>query len=275
MSMPHINANGVNIYYEVHGTGKPLVLIQGAFVSSTMWKPQIELFSKEYQVIVYDIRGHGQTGPTDAKKYSLELFADDLHALLDKLEIQKPVICGLSLGGMIGQVYAIKYPDDLSALILADTAVSMTLTFWDKMMVYFLAPKWVMLSTLRLMGVKNFIRFSFWYASVTRSKEWLGNEEIVEYEKNEMLSLEKKEYLKIFGSIYDFRLQDLENIHVPTLVLYGEFESSSVIKHHEKLHELIPNSSLYMIPNAGHTSNLENSEVFNSRLNDFLKDLRN
>ncbi|MFX0062118.1 MAG: alpha/beta fold hydrolase [Candidatus Hermodarchaeota archaeon] len=268
--MPVIETNNINTYYEIHGEGQPLILIHGGFVSSTMWQPQVDYFSNQYKVLTYDIRGHGKTGPSALKRYKIETLAEDLHALLENLEIQTPIICGLSLGGMIAQVYAIKYPDKLKRLILADTAASIALTFWDKLMVYVLAPRWLMLGSLRLMGVKNFINFSFWYAKYTRSKEWLGNEDITEYEKSEMLKMDKKEYLKIFSSLYDFRLQDLGKIKVPTLVLNGEYESKTVFVHAEKIKELIEDCEAVIISNAGHISNLENSEEFNQVIEDFL-----
>ncbi|MFX0093330.1 MAG: alpha/beta fold hydrolase [Candidatus Hodarchaeota archaeon] len=268
--MPIVETNDIKTFYEIHGEGMPFVFIHGGFVSSTMWQPQIDFFSKHFKVITYDIRGHGKTGVSTLKRYKIETFAEDLHILLKQLNLKKPILCGLSLGGMIAQVYATKYPDNLSALILADTAVSMTLTFWDKVLVYILAPRWLMLSSLRLMGVRNFIKFSFWFAKYTRSEEWLGDRDIIEYEKTEMLNLDKKEYLKIFGSLYDFRLQELSKIRVPTLVLNGEYESKSVFVHAEKMKEIIPDCEIIKIPNAGHTSNLENSEEFNQVIKNFL-----
>lgn len=262
--------NDLDIYYTIKGEGKPFVFIHGAFVSSKMWDPQVEYFSKNYRTVVYDIRGHGRTGPSDEKKYSVEKYADDLYILLSSLEIHQPIVCGLSLGGMIAQVFATKYPDNLSALILADTAVTITLTKWDYIMRYIIGPKWLMLFSLRLMGVKRFIKFSFWLAKFTRSKEWLGNEEIIEYEKNEMLSLDKKEYLKIFGSLYDFKLQELSDVKVPTLVLNGKYEPKSIFKHAQKMKELIPDCEVDVISDAGHVTNLENVEEFNERIKSFL-----
>ncbi|MFX0125818.1 MAG: alpha/beta fold hydrolase [Candidatus Hodarchaeota archaeon] len=269
--MPYIELNDINSYYEINGEGTPFVFIQGAFVSSTMWEKQVRFFSRTFQTIIYDLRGHGKTGPTSLKKYSIDLYADDLLQLLNDLKIERPIICGISLGGMIAQVFATKYPERLSALILADTAATITLTRWDYIMRYLVGPKWLMLLTLRMMGVSRFIRFSFWLGKFTRSKEWLGNEEIIEYEKNEMLRLDKKEYLKIFGSLYDFKLQKLSLITVPTLVVNGEYEAKSIFKHAEKIQSLIPNCEVDFIKNAGHTSNMENPEEFNQKITDFLK----
>ncbi|MFX1516827.1 MAG: alpha/beta fold hydrolase [Promethearchaeota archaeon] len=85
-----------------------------------------------------------------------------------------------------------------------------------------------------------------------------------------MLKLNKKEYLKIFGSLYDFKLQDLFKIEVSTLVLNGEHEVKSIFKHAEKIQSLIPNCDVDIIKNAGHTSNMENPEEFNQKITDFL-----
>jgi pimeloyl-ACP methyl ester carboxylesterase len=269
--VPIIELEDIKTYYEINGEGSPFIFIQGAFISSTMWEKQVSYFSDRFQTIIYDLRGHGKTGPTDRKKYSVELYADDLIELLDALNIEKPIICGISLGGMIGQVFATKYPERLSALILADTAATITLTRWDYIMRYLVGPKWLMLISLRMMGVHRFIRFSFWFVKFTRSKEWLGDEEIIEYEKNEMLSLDKKEYLKIFGSLYDFKLQELTLVQVPTLVLNGEHEPKSIFKHAEKIQSLVPNCEVDVIKNTGHTSNMENPEEFNQKISEFLK----
>ena len=85
-----------------------------------------------------------------------------------------------------------------------------------------------------------------------------------------MLQLDKKEYLKIFGSLYDFKLQELSLIDVPTLVVNGEHEAKSIFKHAEKIQSLIPSCDVDIVKNAGHTSNMENPEEFNHKITDFL-----
>ncbi|MCY3413822.1 MAG: alpha/beta hydrolase [Candidatus Heimdallarchaeota archaeon] len=268
--MPSLNINNSTVHYQLSGEGESLVLIHGAFVSLSMWKPQMEYFSQYFRVVTYDIRGHGKTGSTPLKKYTIAQYAHDLLMLMDALEINNPIVCGLSLGGMIAQVYATKYPSRLSALILCDTAASLTITTWDKMM-RLMYPKWLMLLSIRLMGVTNFIKFSFWTAEKTRSMEWLGDGSIIEYEKNEMKKISKSEYLKIFGSLYDFSLQPLEKIKVPTLILNGKFEAKSIFKHAEKMQGLIDSCEVDIIDNAGHVSNMENIDEFNQKVINFLQ----
>lgn len=268
--MPYITVNNHKIWFEEQGSGKPFVFVHGAFVDSSMWNPQITYFSQSYHVITYDIRGHGKTGVTDRKKYSVLLYADDLKEFLDALNLEKPIICGLSLGGMIVQSFASRYPGRYSKLILADTAATITLTKWDYIMRYLIGPKWLMLLSLRMMGIKNMIKFQFWLAEKTRSKEWLGNKEIIEYEKEKMLKINKKEYLKIFSSLYDFSLQKLDQIDSPTLIINGEHEPKSIFRHAEKMKSLIPDCKILTISNAGHVTNLENTTAFNQAISDFL-----
>ena len=118
--MPSIRVNGLDHYYEQAGEGPALVLVHGAFVDSRLWDPQVERFAAHYQVLRYDLRGHGRTGPSALSPYAIDTFAGDLAGLLDALDIQSPVLCGLSLGGMIAQAFAVRHPGRLRALSVFD-----------------------------------------------------------------------------------------------------------------------------------------------------------
>jgi len=263
---------GTRTYYEVSGDGPALVLVHGAFVDGRMWDPQFDHLAGRYRVVRYDLRGHGRTGPSEREKYSIELFADDLKALLDSLGIERATVCGLSLGGMIGQSFAVKYPGALDALVLSDTAVSVSLTWGDKLQRYVLAPKWAMLLAIRLLGVRRFVGFSFWLARVIRSEDWFGRDRAVRsYVENAMLNLSTEEYLKVYGAIYDFRLLDLARVEAPTLILNGEHESKSAFRHAREMEHLIPDTETKIIPRAGHVSNMENSAAFNAAVEEFLE----
>lgn len=270
--MAAININGQDHYIEEVGSGDPIVLIHGAFVDSNLWDPQFSTFGKRYRVIRYDLRGHGRTGPSDLPTYSLDGFADDLEQLINILDLDYPIVCGVSLGGMIAQAYAVRGSAKLRALILADTAVSVSLTLSDKLQRYVLFPKWAMKLTIRMLSARNFTRFSFWLARVTRSEEWFGRDQATaEYVRRSMLEISDAEYLKIYDAMYDFRLQPLHQIRVPTLVLNGEYESSAVFRHTEEILRRVAGSDSAIVPNAGHTSNMENPEAFNQQVMAFLE----
>jgi pimeloyl-ACP methyl ester carboxylesterase len=199
------------------------------------------------------------------------MFADDLGALFKALGVHQAILCGLSLGGMIAQAFAMKYQPMLKALVLTDTAVSTSLTLNDKFQRYILFPKWMMIATIRWMGVERFTRYSFWLAKVTRSEAWLSRDAGTRsYLEDRMLGITKEEYLKIYDAIYEFEIVDLGTIAVPTLITIGEYESGSVYRHAEEMRRLIPGSQKKIVPGAGHTSNMEKPAEFNAILDEFL-----
>lgn len=115
--------NGVDIYYEIHGDGPPLVLIAGLASDSQSWLPVIEPLSRWFTVIVYDNRGVGRTTPADAE-IEISLLADDGAALIDRLGHSKVHLLGHSMGGLVAQDVAARYPDRIDRLVLVGTSLS-------------------------------------------------------------------------------------------------------------------------------------------------------
>src|SRR4030081_2555859 len=98
--MPKINRDGVNIYYEVHGSGPPLLLTHGYSSTSAMWQGQVAALARNQTLVLWDMRGHGQSDyPDDQSAYSEALTVADMAALLDKVEAKSAIVGGLSLGG--------------------------------------------------------------------------------------------------------------------------------------------------------------------------------
>src|SRR3990172_5677407 len=121
--MSKAKVNGIELAYEVHGEGTPLVLAHGFTATKEMWENQIGPFSQRYRVVVYDARGHGESEapPADDPRYSLDSFVEDQHALMEHLEIERAHIGGLSMGGMIAMRFALAHPQMTNALLLTDT----------------------------------------------------------------------------------------------------------------------------------------------------------
>jgi pimeloyl-ACP methyl ester carboxylesterase len=119
--MPKVRVGDIDMYYEVQGEGQPLLLIHGLTLDHLSWSFQFHAFSEKYKVVAFDNRGVGRTDAPD-KPYTTEMMADDVAGLLDVLEIQKAHVLGLSLGGMIAQEFALKYPQRVDRLVLAATA---------------------------------------------------------------------------------------------------------------------------------------------------------
>jgi pimeloyl-ACP methyl ester carboxylesterase len=120
--MPKLDRDGVKIYYEVHGNGPPLILTHGYSSTSTMWKGQIEALSKQHQLILWDMRGHGQSDyPADPAAYSEALTVADIAALLDEVGAARAIVGGLSLGGYMSLAFYRAHPERVSALLIIDT----------------------------------------------------------------------------------------------------------------------------------------------------------
>jgi pimeloyl-ACP methyl ester carboxylesterase len=117
-----IKANGIEMNYELTGKGKNLVLIHGFTDNLNMWYNQVPEFSKEYQVLTYDVRGFGQTEKTPGP-FSMDMFADDLHELLKALGLPSAWVLGYSMGGRIGLEFCVKYPEETAGLVMANSVV--------------------------------------------------------------------------------------------------------------------------------------------------------
>ncbi|MEZ0396880.1 MAG: alpha/beta hydrolase [Anaerolineales bacterium] len=270
--MPKIEVNGLPHYFEQVGQGASLVFIHGAFADSRIWELQWHYFSSQYRLVRYDLRGHGKTGASRLDRYSMNTFADDLTSLLDSLEIFSPILCGLSWGGSIAQVFAARNPKRVTALVLAGSSVSIRLTLMDRLLCDVLFPKWAMLLAIRLLSVENLTRFLLRLARLTRGKQWLSqNQTTTEYLENCMLAMDSNEYVKIWEAMYGFDLFPLENITCPTLVLNGEYEPKSAYQHTKEILRRVSQSKAGVIPRASHAMNMDNPEGFNRYLEKFLK----
>lgn len=120
--MPTIDRDGVRIYYEVHGSGPPLLLTHGYSSTSAMWQGQIEALSKRHTLILWDMRGHGRSDyPDDPAAYSEALTVGDMAALLDVVGAKTAIVGGLSLGGYMSLAFCRAHPDRVRALLIIDT----------------------------------------------------------------------------------------------------------------------------------------------------------
>jgi pimeloyl-ACP methyl ester carboxylesterase len=120
--MPKIDRDGVEIYYEIHGSGPTLLLTHGYCSTSAMWQGQIEALSRHHQLVLWDMRGHGHSDyPDDATAYSEALTVADMAALLDAIGARTAIVGGLSLGGYMSLAFHRAHPDRVRALLIIDT----------------------------------------------------------------------------------------------------------------------------------------------------------
>ncbi len=120
--MPKLDRDGIKIYYEVHGDGPPLILTHGYSSTSAMWQGQIAALSQRHKLILWDMRGHGQSDyPQDPNAYSEALTVADIAALLDEVGAERAIVGGLSLGGYMSLAFYRAHPARVRALLIIDT----------------------------------------------------------------------------------------------------------------------------------------------------------
>lgn len=256
------------MHAETYGTGHPLVFVHGGWLSGEMWRPQVDHFADEYQVITVDIRGHGQTGATDARRYSIDLFAADLRATLDALDVGDPILCGLSLGGLVAQAYAVDH--DVAGLVLADTVESIPPVPMTALQKQFLFPKPSLYPTFRMLGASAAFRMLLQSVRAVEGGRWLAlDDDVREYALSEVDAFSTREFVKVFDALYEAGGVDVSDVDVPSLVLYGDHEAGAVVAQNRSLARSL-DASTAVISEAGHLSNLDNPEAFNETLTEFL-----
>src|SRR2546427_2065798 len=118
----YADVNGINLYYETHGAGRPMILLHGGLGSNEMFGPALPQLSEHHQVIAPDLQGHGRTADID-RPIDVRLMADDIAALIDHLGLDKPDLVGYSLGGGVAFFTAVKYPQKGGKLVVASANV--------------------------------------------------------------------------------------------------------------------------------------------------------
>jgi pimeloyl-ACP methyl ester carboxylesterase len=119
----YAEVNGINLYYETHGSGRPLVLLHGGLGSGEMFAPILPAVAERHQVILPDLQGHGRTADID-RPIDIRLMADDIAALIDHLGLDRPDVVGYSLGGGVAFFTASKYPDKIGKLVMASAHIN-------------------------------------------------------------------------------------------------------------------------------------------------------
>jgi 3-oxoadipate enol-lactonase len=257
----------INIYYEIHGKGEPLVLIYGYIGHSGLWFRQIPILSKKYRVIAFDNRGVGRSDKPDIP-YTMAMMAGDIAGLLDIMGIDTAHIFGISMGGMIAQHFALNYPQRVISLILGCTTCGG---------VHSIQPKPESLAALfdferMKRNPEEFVRqvmpFCF-------SQEFINkNPDIVEKRVAKQLEYPTpphgatRQAAAIMGhDTYEL----LPEIKLPTLVIAGDNDRLIPVENSRILASRIPKAELVIIKGAGHEFFIEDAEEANKIVLGFLE----
>ena len=266
--MPTFSANGVEIYYEVTGQGYPLIWSHEFGGSYDSWEAQVKFFSRRYQVITYAARGWPPSDvPEDPAAYTQDIVVNDLYLLMRHLNISEAHIGGLSMGGSVALNFGIAHPEMAKSLIVAsagsgstnrDTFLSTGQSMADRLLSEGMVP------VAEDYGTTN-IRVQL------RRKDPIGFETFARllYEHSATGSA-----LTYQGFVMNrptvFELEDkLKSLRVPTLIMIGD-EDEPCIEPGIFMKRTIPVSGLSCFPQSGHAINLEEPDLFNRTVLDFL-----
>jgi len=257
-----ITANGLNINYTFDGPDNaPVVTMSNSLASNlSMWDPQIPALASRYRVLRYDTRGHGQTdaplGP-----YSLEELTEDVRALLQALGISQTHFIGLSMGGMIGQMLALKYPHMLRSLVLCDTMSRVppdAKPMWDER-----------IHTAETRGMEPHVETTVgrWFTAPFRQQR----PDVIDKVRAMIRATPPRGYAGCCHAIAGLNLTDrLQEITLPTLIIVGEEDPGTPVAASQVIHERIKGSELVILKSAAHLSNMEQPEAFNQAVTGFL-----
>lgn len=257
-----IIANGISINYTLEGPASaPVVTLSHSLATNlSMWDPQIPALASRYRVLRYDTRGHGGTDAPEGA-YSLDQLAEDARALLRALGIGRTHFVGLSMGGFIGQILALKYSQMLQSLVLCDTTSRVPADakpMWDERM-----------RVAQSQGMEPHVEPTIgrWFTAPFREQR----PDVVNPVRAMIRATQPAGYIGCCHAIATLDLTDrLQAISVPTLVIVGEEDPGTPVAASRTIHERIKGSELVILKSASHLSNVEQPEAFNQAVTGFL-----
>jgi pimeloyl-ACP methyl ester carboxylesterase len=267
--MPITKANGIELYYEVHGEGEPLLLIMGLSLTSKSWFRTLPVLSEQYKVIVFDNRGVGLSGKPNTP-YSIELMAEDARAVLDAAGVDSAHVYGISMGGMIAQRFAVNYPDRVRSLILGCTTSG-----GEKHVQPGAEVSMLMLS--RGSSTATPEEMAWATAPILYSQSFIENHrELVAEDVQRRIEIPVLPYaymLQLQACLAHDTYNEIDQIKVPVLVIHGEEDKLVPYENGVTLAEKIPNAEFLTINGAGHIYLTEANDLVNKRVLEFLNNL--
>jgi pimeloyl-ACP methyl ester carboxylesterase len=265
--MPITNVKGIELYYEVHGTGEPLLLIMGLAHNSLSWKKSLPAFTEHFKVIIFDNRGTGRSSKPDTP-YSIEMMAEEAKAVLDAAGVDTAHVYGISMGGMIAQRLVLMYPDRIKSLILGCTTsggikqvqpepdVIMTLLSGASIPTTPLEAAWASVPIL----------YSQYFIENHRDSIQEHIQTMIEIPTPPHGFMQQLQAC-LGHDTYD----ELEKITKTTLIIHGDEDRLIPVENGKMLAERIGCSELYLISGAGHLYVTEAQVDADKKVIDFIK----
>ena len=269
--MPYVTTNdGVKLYYEECGSGTPIVFVHEFAGDHRAWETQMRHFGQRYRAITYGARGYPPSDvPNDLAMYSQARAADDIAAVLDGLGIAKAHVVGLSMGGFATLHFGFRHPDRALSLVVAGCGYGAEKGASDK----FRSEVDAVAAFLDAEGIRAFAeKYAYGPTRVQfENKDPRGfaefKQQLSEHSaigaRNTQLGVQKER-----PSLYDL-VDQMQALTVPTLVLTGD-EDWPCLQPALLMKQTIPSAALSVMPNCGHTINIEDPDQFNRLVSDFI-----
>lgn len=259
--MAHASVNGIQLYYELHGDeSKPVILLLHGLGSSAQdWEAQISPFSRDYRVLIADMRGHGQSDKPPVA-YTMSQFAADVVALLDMLKIDTVHVVGLSMGGMIAFQLAVDFPQRLSSMTIINSGPAVVPhTFRDRLNV------WMRFWIVRYMGMRKIGETLAPRLFVDPDQEALRQTFIERWAAND-----PRAYQNALRAIVGWTVEDrIGAINIPTLIVAADHDYTPVSAKEAYIAKM-PRATLKIIENAHHAVTVERPDVLNAVVLNFI-----
>jgi aminoacrylate hydrolase len=261
--MPKAKLGEVEVFYETHGTGTPVLLVPGLGGVGAYWNPNLAAFSQKHQVVTHDHRGTGQSSRSQIQ-YSVDQMSDDLLLLMDHLGIERAHLVGHSTGGAIGQTIAVTHPERLISLVIYAS--------WTKADRFFRRVFEARRTLLTAAGPAAYVRST----AVFLYPDWWINENIGLLEEREKAGMPVFPSPDIVASRIDAimafdRTADLARIRTPTLVMCANDDFLTPPYFTRELARLIPGAELFLLERGGHCASETNLKEFNLAVLSFIE----
>jgi pimeloyl-ACP methyl ester carboxylesterase len=262
-------SDGVNIYYEEHGKGLPVVLAYGIGGNAGMWQPNVDALAARHRLILWEPRGHARSeSPEDPARVTFGHWVLDLHDLLDHLKLDQAVVGGLSLGGGIATRFTLKHTDRVRALVVVDSssAAGRPLSV-DNLIMRARSIKVTLEDGMDAMA-------AFAIASNPNVAGRLrmnpaARQEVLDYYR-QLTPIGYANALRALIQM-DYITDRLSEIQVPTLLVCGDEDLS--LEPMRMMEQRVKDARFVLLSPAGHFGNRDQPEAFNRAVLDFLADL--
>jgi pimeloyl-ACP methyl ester carboxylesterase len=271
----------LEVYYEEHGSGGPLLLIMGLAADSTAWMFQVPDFALHYRTIVFDNRGVGRTSKPPGP-YTIHQMADDAAGLLDVLDVRRAHVVGVSMGGMIAQELALRHPERVRSLVLActypepDAEIERNRRFTVERLGGTVTSEGQMQVDFKAINPMDFLQHLL---PTVFNPDFIARElpKLIQVFSGALqYGFSMEAILGQVAAVMGHKATDrLHEIAVPTLVITGDADRLIPPANSDILAKHIPGATLMRVPGGSHGFNFETPEVFNRAVLDFLASVRN